>query len=144
MSNVVDFTARRQAKVSPPPKIPTIFEINVEQVDALIGDWEKMVRANRLNDYFKTALPNVIGFDSTVNYMADLNEIARVEIKLGIGPVVFFPGNSEKNKLGWICEYKIGNDFIATPELMSECYARTFGILLYLKVKRAALQSGAI
>ena len=144
MGEVVDFTARRLAKNKPAPKA-TWETVKAAAVDFLLGDWEKMARNNRLNDYFKRSLSNVIDHGSKVNYMADLTEVATIELKLDHYPMIYFPGTLLGGKQhGWIVQFKLGDEVVSTPELMSEAYARCFGILLYLKVKRDALAEGLL
>ncbi len=142
MGEIVDFTARRNKKNEASKKLPTLAEITVDAVDFLLGDWERMARGNRLNDYFKAALPSFIDQETRVNFMSDLNEVAKLELKLDLFPMVFFPGTIGKEQLGWVVQYRVGEELVCSPEMASECYARTFGILLYLKVKRDALGVG--
>lgn len=142
MADVIDFTARLQAKTAAQKIAPTILQLTVDAVDFLLGDWEKMARSNRLNDYFKSSLPSLIDQETRVNFMSDLNEIAKLELKLDLFPMIFFPGTTRQEQLGWVVQFKVDDDTICTPEMASECYARCFGVLLYLKVKRAALDAG--
>lgn len=142
MAEVIDFTARRQAKNAEQKNAPTILQLTVDAVDFLLGDWEKMARSNRLNDYFKSALPSLIDKETRVNFMSDLTAVSNLELNLDLFPMIFFPGTTREEQIGWVVQFKVGNDMICTPEMASECYARCFGILLYLRVKRAALDLG--
>lgn len=143
MAEIFDFTKHRLQKTQP-AKIITIDDLKREAVDFLLADWEKMARNNRLNDYFKSSLPNSIDSVCKVNYMADLNGIAALELNLELFPAMFGPGATRKEQLGWMVQFKIGDQYVCTPELASEAYARCFGILLYLRVKHAALEAGLL
>lgn len=138
MGEVVDFTARR---LKEKPKKVTIEELHVRAIEYLLGDWEKMARNNRLNDYFRQSVPQ-IDSSTKINYMGDLNEIAALELNIEHFPVIYFPGTNDRKQLGWQVHFFIGKTRLATPELASEAYARCFGILLFLKVKRDAIEAG--
>lgn len=116
----------------------------VKAIEFLLTDWEKMARNNRLNDYFKSSLPNLVDQNARVNYMGDLNEVAALELNLELFPMVFFPGTTDRKQLGWVVQFFLGKERISTPELASEAYARCFAILLYLKLKRDALEAGLL
>ena len=140
MGNVIDFTARR---LKEQPKPVTMEELMANAVDLLLIDWEKMARNNRLNDYFKKSVPQV-DKDTKTNYMSDLNEIAALELNIELFPMVFFPGTVDRKQLGWIVQFFLGKTRISTPELASETYARCFAILMYLKMKRDAIEAGLL
>lgn len=136
----VDFANRRN-KLN--EKSSVSFEtIVAESTDFLLGDWERMARNNRLNDYFKQSLPNFIGSDSIVNYMSDLTSVSKLELNFDLYPVVFFPLTLSPDQLGWSVRFKIGSFDACTPPLATECYARCFAILLYLKIKHSAVEAG--
>jgi hypothetical protein len=141
MGEIVDFTARRLRIVKPPK---TIIGLAGDAIVYLLADWEKMAKNNRLNDYFKSTVPNLRYTSEKTNFMADLNAISVLELSIDLFPIIFFPGTSTSKQLGWMVQFIIGNERIATPELASEAYARCFGILLYLKLKRDALTAGLI
>jgi hypothetical protein len=143
MGEVVDFTARRLAKQQPLKQI-TWDQVRAEAIDFLLGDWEKMARNNRLNDYFKRSLSSTIDHGSKVNYMSDLNEIATLELNMELYPMIYFPGTISGQQHGWVVKFKLEKETVSTPELASEAYARCFAILLYLKVKRDAISAGLI
>jgi hypothetical protein len=140
VGEVVDFTARRLKEQT---KLVTIEELHTRALEYLLADWEKMARNNRLNDYFRQAVPQVDSSTKT-NYMSDLNEIAALELNIELFPVIYFPGTNERKQLGWQVHFFIAKTRLATPELASEAYARCFAILLYLKVKRDAIEAGII
>lgn len=137
MGEVVDFTARRLKEQLKPVTMEILM---AKAVEFLLGDWEKMARNNRLNDYFRQSVPQIDNLTKT-NYMSDLNEIAVLELNLELFPMVFFPGTIERKQLGWIVQFFLGKERISTPELASEAYARCFAILLYLKLKRDAIEA---
>lgn len=144
MGDLVDLTQWRKDRVSPVAPPITLQTIIAESLDFLLEEWEKLARHNRLNDYFKRQLSNTIDFASTVNYMADLNEVALIELKLDVFPMIFFPGTLDNSQLGWRVKFKLGSETITTPELANEAYARCFALLLHLKIKRSALAAGLI
>lgn len=113
-------------------------------IDFLLGEWEKMARHNRLNDYFKRALPNLIDYGSKTNFMADITAVAGLEMNLGLFPTMFAPGTRDPKQLGWCVAFKVGDYLCVTPELAGEAYARCFSILLYLKVKHDAYANGLL
>lgn len=142
VTNVVDFTARRLAKSAAEKNPPSISEVAVDALDFLLGDWERYARQNKLNDYFKTSLPGQIGQESTVNFMADLTQVANIEHNIGLLPMVFAPGTGSAVQRGWVVQFKLCEELVQTPDMASETYARTFAILLYLKTKRDAIDAG--
>lgn len=141
MSNVIDFTAHRLKEKR---KATTIVELSAKATDFLLGDWEKMARNNRLNDYFRNSLTHAIDPNSKVNYMSDLNEVAALELNLDLYPMVFFPGTLQPKQIGWLVQFHLGKEKISTPELATEAYARCFAILLYLKLKRDCIEAGLL
>jgi hypothetical protein len=143
MGDLVDLTQWRQDRKQQAPTV-TWATIIAESLDFLLTEWEKLARHNRLNDYFKRQLSNTIEFASKANYMADLNEVALLELKLDVFPMIFFPGTMNDKQLGWVVRFKLGSETIATPELANEAYARCFALLLHLKIKHAALVAGLL
>lgn len=141
MGEVVDFTARRLEKQNAKAKI-TMPTIVADATDFLLGEWEKMARHNRLNDYFKRSLPLLIEHGSKINFMSDITEVAKLELNLDLFPIMYSPGTKVSKQMGWIVSFKLGEHVIETPELASEAYARCFGLLLFLKTKRDALAAG--
>ena len=145
MADIIDFNARRLQQIGgAPAKTVTLQDVAFDAVDFLLGDWEKFARKNRLNDYFKQYFPNFIDADSQVNYMRDLTEVAALEAKIGMASIVFFPGTLEPIQIGWVVRFKLADQEITTPDMASECYARCFALLLYLKVKADAVDLGLI
>jgi len=143
MAEIIDFIARRNEKLRGAPAV-TISELSAQATQFLLGDWEKMARANRLNDYFRQSMPSSVDQFSKINYMNDLNEIAKLELNLDLRPMIFFPGTTHRTQIGWVVQFKLANTTVLTPELASEAYARCFSILLFLRVKRAALDARLI
>ncbi len=141
MGNVIDFTARRLGEVKKPP---TPEELEKAAVEFILRDWEKMARNNRLNDYFRASLPNLVDQNGRANYMSDLNEVAALELNIEHFPMVFFPGTLHKKQHGWTVKFQIDDFVIATPELASEAYARCFAILLHIKLKRDLRDAGFV
>jgi hypothetical protein len=142
LGEVVDLAARRAAKKQVPSK--TMEEVIEQSIDFLQGDWEKMKRNDRLNDYFKRSLANTIDHASQENFMTDLNAVAKIEINLAFSPIVHSPGTQDD--LGWCVEFKLTNGSASwlalTPHFPQEAQARCFALLLYLKAKREAHVAG--
>lgn len=141
MSNVIDFTARRLAKQKP-PKTQTVNSLYQAALDFLLGDWQKMAKTNRLNDYFKRSISSTVDLGCKVNYMSGLNDVATLEMNHQLFPIIYFPGTLKREQLGWIVSFKIGDTAVMTPELATEAYARCFAIMLFLKLKRDMTAAG--
>lgn len=135
MGEVISFQSRTKP-------VPSWNEIVATCTDALLHEWEKMAQGNRLNDYFKAALPNLTSHEIISNYMSDLNGAAAIERKLNIWPVIYFPGTLDND--GWMVLTNIGTFSFQTPEFGTEAYARCFNILLFVRVKQAAISVGLI
>lgn len=141
MGEIVDFTARR---LKIPVKVVTMAGLLDDATHLLLADWEKMAKINRLNDYFRNTVPNLRHISEKTNFMADLNEVAQLELNIELYPMIFFPGTTDRKQHGWVVQFFLGAEKISTPELASEAYARCFAILLYLKMKRDALAAGLL
>jgi hypothetical protein len=141
MGDVVDFTARR---LKIPPKVVTMSDLFDDATHYLLADWEKMARNNRLNDYFRSTVPNLRHISEKTNFMSDLNEVAQLELNIELFPMIFFPGTTDRKQHGWIVQFFLGKEKLSTPELASEAHARCFAILLYLKMKRDAIAAGLL
>lgn len=126
------------------PKKKVEFSELMDQIsENLLDDWERMIRVGKINDYVRAALPLSAAADS-VNYLGDLNALSNIEIKLGVSPMIFFPGTAYPEQLGWIIQLNLGKHLLRTPELASEASARAFGILLYLRAKHEAQNLGLL
>ncbi len=126
-----------------PKKVLELSEIIEHATESLMGDWERMVRVGRINEFICSLLPISTEGESTF-ILSDLNLIARIEVNLGIYPMIFFPGTAYPEQLGWIVQTKIGDQLTRTPELANEASARAFGIMLHLKVKHDAQAQGLL
>jgi hypothetical protein len=115
---------------TPPPDIPKLIE---QFSDELMDEWERMVKVGRINEFFRDKLGAYA--HEGVNYINSLDELSKLEIRLGVQPMVFFPETAFKEQLGWIVQLRYGELMARTPELASETSARAFGILLHLKVQ---------
>lgn len=135
MGEVISFQLRAKP-------VPTWDELVAACTQSLLDDWEKMAQGNRLNDYFKAVLPNLTSREVVSNYMADLNGAATIERKLDMWPVIYFPGTCDNN--GWVIVTNLGSFSFKTPEFANEAYARCFNILLFIRVKQAAISAGFI
>lgn len=134
MSNIVNF-ADFQKKKEP----PSWEEMCRSVVDDIVFDWEKMASHNKLNEYFKSFAPSLV--KEELNYMSDLNAIARLEQIIGIWPSIYFPSALNDEQIGWVVVFKIDGKATMTIPLANEAYARCFAIIMFLKLKRALLQT---
>ena len=134
MSNVIDLASRRKKEK------PSAKQIIEESVEDLQQNWEKFARLNRLNDFFISSTPNWSNPD--LNYLEDLDAISVVEQKINLILRMESPGFVPENRLGWTAAVRLDDLIITTPPMPTEQYARTFLILLYLKVKRELVRNG--
>lgn len=142
MADIIDFTERRLGQKKEQVTLATLEE---NAIQLLLGDWEKMARNNRLNEFFKTSLASVIDPASRVNFMQDLNEIARLELNLQVFPIVYHPGTIADKQHGWVVMFHLSKEhWTKTPELASEAYARCFALLLHSRLRRAALEANLV
>lgn len=143
MSNVISLSEKRAEKLGASKAnqgIKPISELVEEITSDLLTDWEKMVKKNRLNEFFKTTLSK----DNDLNYLSDLNALSKIEQSIGLSSQIYAPGTILAKHLGWIVHFFIGAERVSTPELGFETYARAFSILLYMKLKVAARSAGHI
>lgn len=143
MGDLVNLSQYRENRGAPKPVV-TWDTIRDEHVQNLFAEWEKLARHNRLNDYFKRQFSSHVEYGTTTNYMSDLNAISILELKLDMFPIIWFPGMLNKTQHGWIVEFRFGDEKVFTPELANEPYARCFALLLFIKVKGAALAAGLL
>jgi hypothetical protein len=130
MADVIDITSRFKKL----PPAPTLEDIAAHAIDDITSNWEKFASNNRLNDYFLQCTPSWSLPEK--NYLEDLGALSVMEQKIKMEPQTTSPGFSPDNALGWIAAFRMNGKVIATPFMLSECYARCFNILLYLKIKR--------
>lgn len=144
MGDVIDF-ARFQKRAGKPKHkltlVPTAQPAETQEqvtqfcVDEILAHWEKFAANNRLNEYFISCTPS--WSSSTVNYLQNLEAISVIEQKIDLEPQITSPGFSGGEQYsGWGVQFKIAESIVSTPLMASECYARCFGILLFLKLKR--------
>jgi hypothetical protein len=114
---------------TPPQDIPKLID---QMSDELMGEWEQVIKVGRINEFFRSKLSSYA--NSEVNYINSLDELSKLEIKLGVQPMIFFPETAFKEQLGWIVQLRYGDMMVRTPELASENSARAFAILLHIKV----------
>jgi hypothetical protein len=139
-SNVIDFTAKKIEKQSSEPM--TFETIVLESIDFLLGEWERNVRSNRLNEYFKNSIPSFVEKYSRTNFMSDLTELAKLELNFNYSPIVYTPYTLDPSQFGWMVSLKIGEHRVNTPDMANECYARAFALLMYMKIKGTATMLG--
>jgi hypothetical protein len=147
LGEVIDLAARRAARTEAKraePEKRSIVDLAGDSIDSIESDWLKMTKKNRLNDYFKASLATIIGNENDDNFMFDLNPVSRIESKIGLYPQVYAPGTLNPKQIGWIVQFFVGEERVSTPERAYETYARCFGILMYVRLKRAALEAGHI
>jgi len=140
MADIIDFTSKRKKKVAKElaPTV-TLRDVAVSTIEGLLDDWERMVRKNQLNEFFVRALPSLIDQKTPVNYMKDLNEVSKLETNLGMVLSIHAPGMLDVEQIGWIVKFKLGDEFIPTPDMAAEIYARTFAILAYISARHTAV-----
>jgi hypothetical protein len=143
MADIIDFTSKRKQKTKESPKV-TFEEVVYDTIDDLLGDWERMARKNKLNEFFIAALPSFIDPQSKQNFMKDLNAIADLEKNLHLMLIIHAPGTIEPQQVGWVTQFMIGEHLVSTPDMAAEGYARCFGVLTYVTIKYNAQAVGLI
>lgn len=102
--------------------------------DEILEKWRIHVIDDSLNElmleYFKDRL-----IDKTLDYVSDLNAVAKLENHIRLSPIILGPGATTGNSVGWGAGFYLNGLLIATPEFNSEVYARCFNILLYLSLR---------
>lgn len=136
MADVIDLAERRKKL----PEKPTFQDIATFCLEEITSNWERFARNNRLNDYFVNSTPSWAS--PGVNYLTDLNSIALIENKINLPLELLSPGSTGAEQLGWIAAFRINENRVMTPFMMSEQYARCFNILLFLKLGRELVQNG--
>ena len=138
MADIIDIGLWRKLE----KQKPTLEDLAFWCHEDILSSWEKFARQNRLIDFFRQSIPQAYVDDS--NPLQDLNAIASLEAKLNIQPQVVAPGFDPAQLGGWAAAFRINGKVIATPWLTTECLARAFNILLYLKLKREARDAGIV
>lgn len=107
-------------------------------VDALMDDWSRAARANRLNDFIVASVsPHS---RPGLSYLSDLQAIADLEARVGIALVVRGPGHPSMTS-GWVAAcYLTPTQCFDTPPMVTEQYARCFNVLLFMKLRRTLPQ----
>lgn len=72
---------------------------------------------------------------SLKNALTDLNVVSSVEMMVGLRPVIFSPGCTDANPVGWIAGFYMTECMFSSPELHTEVKARAFSILLFLRIR---------
>ncbi len=129
MADVIDIASHRKKK--PPPTLREIVDFCI--TDVMIN-WERFAKANKLNDFVQQGLG--IYANPSVNYLANRDKVAEVEDKIGLLPVVWGPGVKANTQLGWRAGCRFDDLLVETPDMMSELYARSFNMLMFLKIRR--------
>ena len=125
MADIIHLADRR------PKERPDLQQVLSGSTDFIAADWQRFARSNRLNDYFTSMAGGWA--DANINYLSDLNAIAKVEARLGMCVTVQAP---REGAIGWRASFRLKTVEVTTPDLPFETYARCFGVLLYIKVKR--------
>lgn len=126
MADIIQFTLK------PKPSLP-IEKVAERAREEVMGQWEKFVGKNRLNEYFVSCTTAYCR--EGVNYLEDLNALSAVEARIGLEPQVCAPGFGV-DQTGWLAAFRMNGVVICTTYMPFETYARALNILLYLKVKR--------
>ena len=135
-SNIINLADRRKKPVEKPSSQDLVSFC----IDEILSHWGKFARDNHLNDYFIQSVPSWT--QPSVNYLEDLSSIAGIELKIGLEPQVSAPGFVGDNQPGWVSSFKLNGLVVLTPFMASEQYARCFGVLLFLKLKREYTSHG--
>ena len=143
MADIIDFTSKRKQKTKESPKV-TFEEVVYDTIDDLLGDWERMARKNKLNEFFIAALPSFIDPQSKQNFMKDLNAIADLEKNLHLMLVIHAPGTIEPQQVGWVVQFTVRETIVSTPDMATEGYARCFAVLAYITIRYNAQAVGLI
>lgn len=132
MGDIVNISDFRKPAARP------LEEIVKDCTDALLLDWERFARNNRLNEYFVEAAS--VWTEAGKYYLSDLNAISFIEEKIGLNIVLRAP--LTQAHMGWKASFHIKNATVSTPELPFETYARCFNILLFIRLKRELILNG--
>ena len=125
MAEIINIADRRKKER------PSLKELVDGASEFISNDWEKFARNNKLNDYFVSMVG--VWAEQNINYMSDLNAIAKMEARLGMCVVVRAPYGPA---LGWRASFMLKTGTATTPDMPFETYARCFNILLFIKLKR--------
>ena len=126
MADIINLADRRKKEK------PTVAELAESAISFISSDWERFARNNRLNDFFISMAG--VWAEESVNYLSDLNAVAKIESKLRMNVVVRSPYGH--GHLGWRASFALKSGSVTTPDLPFETYARCFNILLFIKLKR--------
>ena len=129
MADVINMSDHRKKKPIPSPQEVVLF-----CTDAVMQEWERFAKNNRLNEYFTSSIPSYAKHN--INYLSDLDEIAVVEGRISLLPGIWAPGINGPSQFGWRACFRFGEVLVETPDMASEPYARCCNILIFLKVKR--------
>ena len=111
---------------------PSVKQIVDAAIDYITADWERFARNNRLNDFFVSGAG--VWADPSINYLSDLNAVAKIEGRLGVSVIIRSPYG--RGQFGWRASFVLKNSTVTTPDMPFETYARCFNILLFIKVKK--------
>lgn len=136
MADIINLADRRKK----PVEKPSSQDLVLFCTDEILSHWDKFASNNRLNEYFIQSVPSWT--QPSVNYLEDLSALAGIELKIGLEPQVSAPGFVADNQPGWVSSFKINGLIVSTPFMVSELYARCFGVLLFLKLKREYTSHG--
>jgi hypothetical protein len=100
--------------------------------EGLMSQWETHSRKNSLNDFVASVIPNIALGIEGADYVNNVSNIAHVEYKLDIRPIIFAPSSSVNNPDGWIVASTVDSTTIWTPQMPVEANARAFHVLLYV------------
>jgi hypothetical protein len=129
VAEIIDLESRR--KKPPPPKPSEIVSFCT---DAVMTDWERFAKTNKLNEFVQQSL-GIYSVPST-NYLSNRDKVAEVEDKIGLLPGIWAPGINGPAQLGWRACFRFGEILVETPDMTSELYARCCNLLIFLKLKR--------
>jgi hypothetical protein len=139
MSNVLHFKRagilphHRKTDTETVHHIKTHDELFSEIQDKILWQWAISSRQNELNKFIASHIPEYAAGIQGSDYVNNISDIALVEQKLNINPIIFGPSSSVNNPNGWLVASNIGQQMIFTPnDMQSEASARSYHLLLFI------------
>lgn len=106
----------------------------IDATNEILSSWREHAVNDSLNQLIIDSFKDRI-IDKSLNYISDLNAIAKLENHIRLSPLILGPGATAGNSIGWGAGFYLNGLLIATPEFSSEVYARCFNVLLYAKLR---------
>lgn len=129
--NLTDFKKKKTVEqkkpksVSKQKKQSNEFKLFISVLDELNVQWSMYASQDKLNKLISNTLSV---FND--NFIDDLNAIAKLEKKFNTSFVIFHPGMTTGNPTGYLAGFHHDGEAYTTPEMINECYARCYCLLL--------------